>query len=279
MMGRVILVLNSEYSENTDLLCHSSNRPEEHFRRAITAPGTGITALTDVDDFTTKTRTSIATPIVSGVLAQLLQDFQGRREFFVEHGLCMDNAFKGIIIKGLLDNAQKLGLNGKILGPIFGQGIVDYQNAYHKIQDEFDRLFLEKKNVLSVDLIRIGHKIQTNEINRELENRRRELGNEKSEIEREKREKEKKKLEEERAKEEFENRTRLKLIRDAKRELEIIQRHLQLHQEKENIEREKEKKKTDEYNLEEERRRNREEWDRFHKIRAQRERQREKEST
>jgi hypothetical protein len=279
MMGRMILVLNSEYSKNTDKLHHSSNRPEDHFRRAITAPGTDITALTDINTFTTKTGTSMATPIVTGVLAQLLHDFQERREFFVEHDLCMHNAFKGIIIKGVLDNARKFGLNGEKLGPTFGQGIVDYQSAYHKIQDEFDRIFFEKKNDLTVDIVRNGLKIQSNEINREIENRRRRLDDKRHEIaseigfnsqlkemnrkmekdkreienmkrelemlkrekERERLEKEKKKREEERETEEFENRTRLKLISDARKELELIQRHLLRNQEYENMRPEKER--------------------------------------
>ena len=163
-MGRMVFVLNSEYSNNTDNLDEDSNRPDKHFRRAITAPGTDITALTDRNVYEKMSGTSMSAPIVTGVIAQLLYDFRSDRQFFVKHKVYSEKAFKGIIVKSTFDNARKYGLDGEKLGSRFGQGVIDYQNAYDKIKVEFDA----KLDEVEINLRIAELKAQLEEVNRKI---------------------------------------------------------------------------------------------------------------
>lgn len=133
MKGLIVLVANSEYSKNTDLLSACSNYPYEACKYAITGPGTDITALTNIDAYKTYSGTSMAAPIVSGIIAQLLYDFREHRKIFGEMDLGSDILYKSIILKGLFESARTTGLDGKTLDIKFGRGIINYQKAHEAI--------------------------------------------------------------------------------------------------------------------------------------------------
>ncbi len=151
MRGRLLLVANADTSEYKDLLEISSNRPHRPCKYVITAPGTNITACVDVSKYKTISGTSMAAPIVSGIIGQLLFDFREERKFYMENDLGndggLDYKFKDIIVEGVLLNARKTSLiNGRTLGGEFGQGIVNYDDAKKSIDQQIHATF-EKKAI------------------------------------------------------------------------------------------------------------------------------------
>lgn len=157
MRGRLLLVANADTSEYKDLLDISSNRPHRPCKYVITAPGTNITARVHINKYKTDSGTSMAAPIVSGIIAQLLFDFREERKIYMENNLGnvdrsdrkfkdlnveLDGKFKDIIVDGVLLNARKTSLiNAGALGVEFGQGIVNYDNAKRSIKLQLHEIF------------------------------------------------------------------------------------------------------------------------------------------
>lgn len=142
MQGRLILVANSDYSKNDDLLEVSSNRPHRYCKYVITAPGTDIYACVGVNKYSKYTGTSMAAPIVSGIIAQLFSDY--REQFFCSK-LGEIEDFKDIIVKGVLETARYNSMkNGKLLGVEFGRGVVNYEKAKEAIGIDLSDLYRKK---------------------------------------------------------------------------------------------------------------------------------------
>ncbi len=142
MQGRLILVANADYSKNDDLLETSSNRPHRFCKYVITAPGTDIYACVGVNEYSKYTGTSMAAPIVSGIIAQLLGEYWDQ---FSWPNLGTNQDFKDIIVMGVLESARSHSLRyGKPLGVEFGCGIVNYEKAKENIKIKLSDLYREK---------------------------------------------------------------------------------------------------------------------------------------
>lgn len=141
--GRFIVVANAQYTQDTETLHSSSNCSSSKKMGVLTAPGTDITARIDYNTYKSCTGTSMATPIVSGVIARLLGEY---KKGFELAKITDMGKIRGILADLVLENARKE--NFFSMSPLvdsFGHGVVNYA----KTQQAIER-FLQRQSVPQV---------------------------------------------------------------------------------------------------------------------------------
>ena len=131
MNGLMVLVANSHYYDlkqfmnnnngRVEELNDSSNRPHRQCNAVITAPGTNILGNVTPSEHMILSGTSMAAPVVSGVLAALIA--------------CFPKIEKSVILREVLQSARKTNFvdRARQLGMEFGAGVVDYVSAYQSV--------------------------------------------------------------------------------------------------------------------------------------------------
>lgn len=135
--GRLILVGNSSYRGNYEHLQSTSNRSKIGSNKyVITAPGTDITALINNNDYQVRCGTSMATPMVTGVICQIMHEYTNK---YMEKGIVNNVVdMRSLVSEVVLGNARK-----NYFGPTqmpslpneFGRGVIDYGKSKSRFEE------------------------------------------------------------------------------------------------------------------------------------------------